>query len=32
MNGILDKIGYPDQWRDYSAVKVVPTDLVANVR
>jgi putative endopeptidase len=32
LNGILDKIGYPDQWRDYSAVNVVPNDLVANVR
>jgi putative endopeptidase len=32
LNGILDKIGYPDTWRDYSTVKVVPADLVANVR
>jgi putative endopeptidase len=32
LNGILDKIGYPDTWRDYSTVKVVPNDLVANVR
>jgi endothelin-converting enzyme/putative endopeptidase len=32
LKGILDKIGYPDKWRDYSSVKIVPTDLVGNVR
>jgi putative endopeptidase len=26
------KIGYPSKWRDYSALKVDPTDLMANVR
>ncbi len=26
------KIGYPDSWRDYSALEVVPGDLVVNVR
>lgn len=26
------KIGYPDRWRDYSAVTVDPTDLVGNYR
>ena len=26
------KIGYPDQWRDYSALQTSPTDLLANVR
>ncbi|WP_433209447.1 M13 family metallopeptidase [Nocardia sp. CA-107356] len=26
------KIGYPDKWRDYSAIVVVPTDLVGNYR
>lgn len=26
------KIAYPDQWRDYSAMKTQPKDLVANVR
>jgi len=25
------KIGYPDKWRDYSAVAIVPGDLMANV-
>jgi putative endopeptidase len=26
------KIGYPDQWRDYSALSIVPGSLVGNVR
>ncbi|MCY0995827.1 peptidase M13 [Myxococcus sp. MISCRS1] len=26
------KIGYPDKWRDYSRLKIVPGELVANVR
>ena len=26
------KIGYPEKWRDYSALEVTPDDLVANVR
>jgi putative endopeptidase len=26
------KIGYPVKWRDYSALEIVPGDLVANVR
>ncbi len=26
------KIGYPDTWRDYSALEVVPGDLLGNVR
>lgn len=26
------KIGYPDQWRDYSALKISPDDLLGNVR
>jgi predicted metalloendopeptidase len=26
------KIGYPDRWRDYSALQVNPTDLVGNVK
>jgi predicted metalloendopeptidase len=25
------KIGYPDKWRDYSALRIVPGDLVGNV-
>ena len=31
LQGIYDKIGYPDKWRDYSTVKIVANDLVANV-
>jgi len=27
----LPKIGYPDSWRDYAEVKIVPGDLMANV-
>ena len=27
----LQKIGYPDQWRDYSSVKIVPDNYLANV-
>jgi putative endopeptidase len=26
------KIGYPDRWRDYSALEIVPGDLLGNVR
>ncbi len=31
LHAIEDKIGYPNKWRDYSSVKIVPNDLVANV-
>jgi predicted metalloendopeptidase len=31
LDAIEDKIGYPNQWRDYSSVKIVPNNLVANV-
>ena len=27
----LQKIGYPDTWRDYSSVKIVPNNYLANV-
>jgi putative endopeptidase len=26
------KVGYPNKWRDYSALKIDPTDLMGNVR
>ena len=32
LQGIANKIGYPDNWRDYSSVKVERTDLLGNVR
>lgn len=31
LSKIDTKIGYPDQWRDYTALQVVPDDLFANV-
>ena len=31
LNAIEDKIGYPGTWRDYSSVKVMRTNLAANV-
>ena len=30
LNGIANKIGYPDKWRDYSSVVVKPDDAVGN--
>jgi endothelin-converting enzyme/putative endopeptidase len=32
LQAIRDKIGYPDRWRDYSALKVEPGDFAGNVR
>ncbi len=29
--GVRNKIGYPDRWRDYSAVKITPDDFAGNV-
>jgi putative endopeptidase len=29
---IREKIGYPEKWKDYSSVKVSPTEVIANVR
>lgn len=31
LGGFRAKIGYPDQWIDYSAVEIDPTDLLGNV-
>src|SRR6202048_2807027 len=30
LQGIRNKIGYPDKWRDYSAVKIVRTEFLEN--
>ncbi len=30
LHAITDKIGYPEHWRDYSAVAISPTDALAN--
>jgi len=32
LQGMRNKIGYPDKWRDYSSVKITATDFVSNVR
>jgi endothelin-converting enzyme/putative endopeptidase len=31
LDAMIQKIGYPDTWRDYSSVKIVPDDYLANV-
>jgi putative endopeptidase len=30
LHGIVNKIGYPDKWRDYSSVKIVRGDFLGN--
>ncbi len=30
LHAVTNKIGYPDKWRDYSAVKIVPDDYFGN--
>jgi putative endopeptidase len=30
LRGVTNKIGYPDEWRDYSSVKIMRGDLVGN--
>ncbi len=32
LNGFMLKIGYPDKWRDYSSVKIVPNSYSLNLR
>ena len=31
LHAIVNKIGYPDKWRDYSSVEIKPGDFVGNV-
>ena len=31
LQGMVDKIGYPDQWRDYSSLKIDPADFAGDV-
>jgi putative endopeptidase len=31
LHSVVNKIGYPDKWRDYSAVSIVPDDFLGNV-
>jgi putative endopeptidase len=30
LHGVTNKIGYPDQWRDYSSVTIKPDDYFGN--
>jgi endothelin-converting enzyme/putative endopeptidase len=32
LHTIVNKIGYPDKWRDYSSVEIKPIDFVGNVQ
>jgi len=32
LNAVMNKIGYPDHWKDYSSVKVTRDDLIGNYR
>ena len=32
LHAVMDKVGYPDQWRDYSSVIIRRDGLVANVQ
>lgn len=32
LNGVANKIGYPDKWRDYSSVNIVPGNLWQNIK
>ena len=31
LNAVVNKIGYPDKWRDYSSVRIAPDDFLGNV-
>jgi putative endopeptidase len=32
LSTIVNKVGYPDAWRDYSALEIAPGDFFGNVR
>jgi putative endopeptidase len=32
LHGVVNKIGYPDKWRDYSSVQIRPDDFLGNVQ
>ncbi len=32
LEAVMNKIGYPDKWKDYSSVKVTRDDLLGNIR
>jgi endothelin-converting enzyme/putative endopeptidase len=31
LHAVANKIGYPDKWRDYSALQIIPGDEMGNV-
>jgi putative endopeptidase len=31
LHSIVNKVGYPDKWRDYSSVRISPSDFLGNV-
>ena len=30
LNAVVDRIGYPDEWRDYSSIRVTRDDALGN--
>ena len=30
LNAVVDRIGYPDEWRDYSSIRITPDDALGN--
>jgi len=32
LHGVMNKIGYPDKWRDYSSVEIRPDDFIGNMQ
>ncbi len=32
LKGIRNKIGYPDKWRDYSSLQILPNDFAGNIQ
>lgn len=32
LHAIVKKVGYPDNWKDYSSVNIVPDDILSNIK
>ena len=32
LHAIVKKVGYPDKWKDYSSVNIVPDDIISNIK
>jgi putative endopeptidase len=32
LQAIVKKVGYPDKWKDYSSVNIVPDDIISNLK